>query len=120
MNLNQLIDIQKDFDSKHKGKFDWAQKINEDNLEILQYLLLCLVGEFGEVTNLVKKVLRGDLTLDEIKSELNEEITDIFIYVLKLIYQLDIDIEKEFLSKIDKNWNRFHNFEKGWNFLANE
>lgn len=112
MNLNQIIDIQKQFDSKHKGKFDWAQKIDEENIATLEYLLLCLVGEFGEATNLVKKVLRGDHSLNDIKPQLSEEIADIFIYVLKLAYQLDIDIEKQFLAKVDKNKSRFVNYEK--------
>ena len=112
MELKLLIDMQKEFDSNHKGRFDWAQKIDKENIEILEYVLLCLVGEFGEATNLVKKVLRGDHSLDDIKPELSEEITDIFIYVLKLAYQLDIDIEKQFLLKIEKNKKRFANFEK--------
>ncbi|AUG58662.1 MazG nucleotide pyrophosphohydrolase domain-containing protein [Acetivibrio saccincola] len=111
MNINQLIDIQKQFDSKHRGKFDWAQKIDDENIATLEYLLLCLVGEFGEATNLVKKVLRGDYSLNDIKPQLSEEIADIFIYVLKLAYQLDIDIEKQFLEKVDKNKRRFLNFE---------
>ncbi|NMB51368.1 MAG: nucleotide pyrophosphohydrolase [Bacteroidales bacterium] len=115
MNLNQLINIQKEFDSKHKGKFDWAQKIDEDNIEILEYLLLCLVGEFGEISNLVKKVLRGDYYLNDIRAQLSEEIADIFIYVLKLAYQLDIDIENQFLLKVDKNKNRFTHYEKSEN-----
>lgn len=112
MDLNQLIDIQKQFDLNHKGKFDWAQKIDEENIAILEYLLLCLVGEFGEATNLVKKIVRGDYNLNDIKPQLSEEIADIFIYVLKLAYQLDIDIEKQFLLKVEKNKNRFINFEK--------
>ena len=112
MNLEQLIDIQKEFDYNHKGNFEWAQKIDMDNIHVLEYLLLCIVGEFGETTNLVKKVLRGDYTLCEVKPYLSEEIADIFIYVLKLAYQLDIDLEKQFLDKVEKNKKRFTNFEK--------
>lgn len=112
MNLEQLIDIQREFDSNHRGKFEWAQKIDADNIQILEYLLLCLVGEFGETTNIVKKVLRGDSTLYDIKPHLSEEIADMFIYILKLSYQLDIDLEKEFLKKVSKNKERFINFKK--------
>jgi NTP pyrophosphatase (non-canonical NTP hydrolase) len=112
MDLNQLIDIQKEFDSKHIGKFYWAQKVDEQNIEVLGYLLLCLAGEFGETTNLVKKVMRGDYSLNDIRPQLGEEIADMFIYVLKLAYQLDIDIEKQFLAKVDKNKSRFVNYEK--------
>ncbi len=112
MNLNEIIDIQKEFDSKHKGHFDWAQKIDDNNIDILEYLLLCLIGEFGEATNLIKKVIRGDYSLCDVKPELSEEIADIFIYVIKLAYQLDIDLEKQFLEKVDKNKERFVHFEK--------
>lgn len=112
MNLNEIIDLQKKFDSKHKGRFDWDQKIDDSNIDILEYLLLCVVGELGEATNLIKKVIRGDYLLDEIKSELSEEVADIFIYVIKLAYQLDIDLEKQFLEKQGKNKERFVNFEK--------
>lgn len=112
MNLKELIDIQKTFDCNHKGNFEWAQQINSGNIEILEYLLLCLVGEFGETSNLVKKVVRGDYTLEEIKPEISEEVADIFIYILKLAYQLDIDLEEQFLTKVEKNKVRFTKFEK--------
>lgn len=120
MNLNQIIEIQKEFDSKHQGKFKWDQKIDEDNIEILQYLLLCLVGEFGETTNLVKKVVRGDYSLEDIKPQLSEELADMFIYIIKLAYQLDIDIEKEYLAKVKKNKIRFNNFERNEDDIGNE
>ena len=112
MNLKQLIDLQVEFDTSHKSKFEWNQKIDEKNIEILEFLLLCLVGELGETTNLIKKVIRGDFKLTEIKPELSEEIGDLFIYILKLSYQLDVDLEKQFLSKLEKNKMRFLNFQK--------
>lgn len=112
MNLDQLINVQKEFDSNHKGTFEWAQKIDESNIDVLEYLLLCLVGEFGETSNLIKKVIRGDCTLEGIRPQLNEEIADMFIYIIKLAYQLDIDLEQQFLDKVEKNKERFVLFEK--------
>ena len=100
MNIEDFIRYQREFDENHSSEFNWSEKITQDNIEILQYLLLCMVGEFGETSNLVKKVIRGDYKLNEIRDELSEEIIDMFIYVIKLIYQLDIDIEDIYLKKM--------------------
>ncbi|WP_425533874.1 MazG nucleotide pyrophosphohydrolase domain-containing protein [Terrisporobacter petrolearius] len=74
--------------------------------------MLCMVGEFGETSNLVKKVVRGDYKLDEVREELSEEIIDIFIYVIKLMYQLEIDVEDVYIKKMKKNEKRFMKYEK--------
>ncbi|XAM38298.1 hypothetical protein TPHSE_25820 [Terrisporobacter petrolearius] len=71
-----------------------------------------MVGEFGETSNLVKKVVRGDYKLDEVREELSEEIIDIFIYVIKLMYQLEIDVEDVYIKKMKKNEKRFMKYEK--------
>ena len=112
MDLKQLIDLQKEFDSSHKGRFEWDQKVDEENMEMLEFLLLCLIGEIGETANLVKKVIRGDFELIKIKPELSEEIADLFIYILKLSYQLDFDLEKQVLLKMEKNKKRFQRYQK--------
>ena len=75
-------------------------------------MLVSLTGELGETANIVKKIVRGDFKLDEKKDELQEEITDVFIYLLKLSYQLDIDLEKAYADKMKKNWERFSKYEK--------
>lgn len=112
MNIEDFVRYQKEFDKNHFSEFNWSEKITEDNIEILQYLLLCMVGEFGETSNLVKKVIRGDYKLNEIREELSEEVIDMFIYVIKLIYQLDIDVEEVYLKKMKKNEQRFIKYEK--------
>ncbi len=112
MIIEQFIEKQKEFDSKHKSKFSWDKKITDDNIENLQYLLLCMIGEFGEASNLVKKVVRGDCKLADIRDDLSDEIIDIFIYVIKLVYQLDINLEEKYNEKMNKNKIRFAKHEK--------
>ncbi|WP_019229253.1 hypothetical protein [Sedimentibacter sp. B4] len=112
MTIEQIIEMQKKFDSEHAGKFSWDKKITDENIENLEYLLLCMIGEFGESSNLVKKVIRGDCNLNEIRENLSEEIIDIFIYVIKLIYQLDINLEEKYIEKLNKNKLRFTKYEK--------
>jgi NTP pyrophosphatase (non-canonical NTP hydrolase) len=112
MTLQELIELQKQFDSEHRSKFDWSLHIDDSNLDILEFLMIALTGEVGEAANIVKKIVRGDYTLNDNKSELAEEITDIFIYTLKLAYQMDIDLEKEYMKKLEKNQERFKRYDK--------
>lgn len=111
MTLAEIIDCQKNFDKKHVSTFDWDQPITQDNIGMLKYLLLCMVGELGETTNIVKKILRGDCKLDDVKEDLSEEIVDMFIYVVKLSYQLGFDLEEGYMNKLAKNKIRFARYE---------
>jgi len=112
MNLKEIIHLQAQFDKSHKLNFAWDQTITQDNLEILQFLTIALIGEAGEFSNVVKKIIRGDRLLNESFDEISSEIADIFIYTLKLCYQLDIDLEQAFLKKLKENEIRFKKFEK--------
>lgn len=111
MNLSDIIECQKKFDSSHKSAFKWDQPIDENNLEVLKYLLLCMTGELGETTNIVKKVLRGDCVLEDVKEDLSEEIVDMFIYIIKLSYQLGFNLEDQYFKKLKKNKIRFSKYE---------
>jgi NTP pyrophosphatase (non-canonical NTP hydrolase) len=112
VNIEQLIKKQREFDSAHNGNFNWDEEINDENIELLEYLLICMVGEFGEISNVIKKVVRGDYKLEEVKEHLSEEVIDILIYVIKLAYQLNIDIEQTYEKKMEKNKLRFRKYEK--------
>lgn len=112
MTLQELLDLQKEFDSRHEGNFKWNVKVTDSNIEMLEFLLVSLTGELGETANIVKKIVRGDFKLEEKKDELGEEIVDIFAYLLKISYQLDIDLEDLYIEKMKKNQERFLKYEK--------
>ena len=84
MELVKIIELQKKFDGEHKGRFNWDQSIDGENVQILEYLLIGLMGEVGELANIVKKIDRGDLNFENCQESISEELIDIFIYVLKL------------------------------------
>lgn len=111
MTLNELIEYQKRFDSNHSGKFDWDTKISDENIEMLEFLLLSITGELGETANIVKKIVRGDFCLAKKKTEISEELADILAYLLKLSYQLDIDLERAYFNKMNRNEERFKHYE---------
>jgi NTP pyrophosphatase (non-canonical NTP hydrolase) len=107
--LDQIKEIQKQFDLSHKvGSKQFYVKIDEKNIHELEHLAVCLAGEFGEFCNILKKTCRGDITLAEAKPSLSEELADTFIYLIKISNQFGIDLESEFLKKIEKNKSRFH------------
>lgn len=112
MDLKEIVKLQQEFDAKHKTNFNWDESISEENLQLLGYLTLSIFGEVGEMANIVKKILRGDADYELSKPRLNDELADIFIYVLKLSYQMDIDLEEIFLKKLEINKSRFKSFEK--------
>lgn len=107
MDIKTFLKKQEDFDNQFECLKHWNEKISDSNLDVLNFLLLSVSGEIGEASNIAKKIIRGDFALKDKIDALNEEITDAFIYIIKLINQLDIDIEKEFNSKMQKNAIKF-------------
>lgn len=107
----ELIEQQKEFDSAHKSRIKWDEKVTDKNIELLEFLIISLVGEIGEAANIVKKIHRGDFLLKDVKDKLSEEVIDILIYILKISYQLDLDIEKKYEEKMNRNKKRFKNYE---------
>ena len=49
-------------------------------------------GELGELNNIVKKVKRGDFTLDEARAEIAREMADVIIYLDLMAAQARIDL----------------------------
>jgi NTP pyrophosphatase (non-canonical NTP hydrolase) len=76
-----------------------------------------LAGELGEVANIVKKIDRGDFTIEQAMDEefmkskgyttLHNEVADVFIYLLNIVGLLDFDLMAEFLKKRDFNIARW-------------
>lgn len=61
-----------------------------------------LVGEVGEAANLLKKVDRGDFTLESVRSEIAKELADIQCYLDILAYKLDVDLGDATVSKFNE------------------
>jgi len=110
--INDLKKIQKEFDFDHHADIPFYEEINDDNIDSLEHLLVCIMGELGEFSNIVKKIKRGDFKLSDKTNELTDELADIFIYLLKISNQMDIDLEKSFFDKLEKNKKRFKHYKK--------
>ena len=60
-----------------------------------------LTGELGEAANIIKKIERGDLTLDDVRTDLAKEFADIQVYLDILAYQAGVDLGEATIEK----WN---------------
>lgn len=94
--------------------------------EDLRHMALGLAGEVGEVLNWVKKVDRGDFTLDSeqaydtakgygpdgpyyltVRDLIAEEVTDVLIYVLNMYKALGVLPDQALEEKTEHNRKRF-------------
>lgn len=64
--------------------------------------LQAVLGELGEYANLRKKVERGDLTIEEARPMLADELADVATYLDILAMQLDVDLGQAVASKFNR------------------
>lgn len=64
--------------------------------------LQALVGEVGEYANLMKKVERGDITFEEAKNSIEDELADIQTYLDLLALRLNIDLGVATVKKFNE------------------
>ena len=59
-------------------------------------------GELGEAANLIKKIERGDFTLDEAREELGKELADVLTYLDLLALRAGIDLGAAYRAKFNE------------------
>jgi NTP pyrophosphatase (non-canonical NTP hydrolase) len=64
--------------------------------------ICAITGELGEAANIVKKVRRGDLTIDEARPMLAKEFADVATYLDIAALQCNIDLGDAIASKFNE------------------
>lgn len=77
--------------SEHDGS-DWT----------LGDWVCALAGEVGEAANIIKKITRGDIDLDEARDALGREFADVVTYLDLLAYQCGINLAQYTISKFNE------------------
>lgn len=113
--IKDIVKFQKEFDEKHG--WIWDSENPDKRMNMLKYGALALSGEVGEFANLVKKVWRqldhdGMKPDEEILKKMKEELVDVFIYIITLSENLNMNLEKDYFEKMKFNEERFKKFEK--------
>jgi NTP pyrophosphatase (non-canonical NTP hydrolase) len=112
--MDDVVKLQKDFDKRHGLDRLHSQEDRDRNIE---YLVIAMLGELGDIANQLKKAMRESRMLgkkipDEAYENIKEEVIDLFIYLLKLSFLLGVDLKKEHMKKIMKNEDRFKIYRK--------
>ena len=61
-----------------------------------------LAGEVGELSNLLKKVRRGDMTLDEARVAIGKELADVQCYLSILAWRAGVNLGDATISKFNE------------------
>lgn len=119
MELKELIAIQNKFDEEH----GWLPKgqTGEALLSEIRKDLVGLFGEIGEFSNLIKKISLEtdriqddalcDALLEKNHQDLELEVVDSLIYLIRIATHLNMDIEKQYSEKLEYNRKKYRHFE---------
>ncbi|MCR2048678.1 DUF550 domain-containing protein [Acetatifactor muris] len=103
--INEMLDMQKSLQDKYKGKWE---KLSP---EAGKHKLLWMIGEIGEVIDIVKK--HGDIEASndvELRKDLVEEMADVLMYYndVMLCYGISADeLKQAYTAKFEKNMTRW-------------
>lgn len=61
-----------------------------------------VLGELGEAANLIKKIERGDITLDEARDALGKEFADVVTYLDILAFRAGVDLGRATMDKFNE------------------
>lgn len=103
--VNNMLEMQRALQEKYKNKWE------EISPEAGKHKLLWLLGEIGEVIDIIKK--NGDTKSvedKELREHLVEEMADVLMYYndVLLCYRISVDELKEvYTAKFEKNMKRW-------------
>lgn len=107
MTIKDVCIYQERVDQCYPPEFSFVPGETISVEESIEHLLVCTLGELGELANLLKKVRRGDFAYNDKKNDLTDELSDVFIYVIKIANAMEIDLEDAYIVKMKKNETRF-------------
>jgi len=105
LNIKQLFEIQRDFDRKMGWNTYENCQTPEDVLNFMQYFVLVMVEELGEIARARKEFLRDKQKFDV--QALRHELIDLFVYLMQSCMALNMNLEEEYKKKIKTFEKRF-------------
>lgn len=61
-----------------------------------------VTGELGELANLIKKIERGDMSLEEARQEVSDELADVVTYLDILAFRCGVDLGDATIDKFNR------------------
>lgn len=84
------------------SKGDFAHEKSDGSDWSLNDWMTAVTGEVGEAANILKKVRRGDLDINEARYSLKKEFADILIYLDIIAFQAGIELEEAVVEKFNE------------------
>ena len=103
--VNEMKEMQRTLQEKYKDKWEGISP------EVGKNKLLWMVGEIGEVIDIVKK--HGDLKAgnnEDVRKDLIEELSDVLMYYNDILLCYDIsseELKSAYIEKFEKNMKRW-------------
>jgi NTP pyrophosphatase (non-canonical NTP hydrolase) len=84
------------------GKGELAHSVPDGSDWSLGEWSNAVLGELGEAANLIKKIQRGDTTLEEARAALAKEFADVITYMDLLAFRAGVDLGEATTSKFNE------------------
>ena len=103
--INEMLTMQKQLQDKYKDKWEAISP------EAGKHKLLWMIGEIGEVIDIIKK--NGDTNTvedKELRKQLVEEMADVLMYYNDVLLSYNIsedELKEAYISKFEKNMKRW-------------
>ena len=105
LTVNDMLEMQRKLQEKYKNKWEPICP------EVGQNKLLWMIGEIGEVADIIKKNGYDDAISDpELREHLIEEMADVLMYYhdVMLCYGITSDeLREAYIKKFERNMNRW-------------
>lgn len=105
LELRQIFEIQRNFDRQRGWNIYENCKTPEEIADFVEHFVVVMIEELGELSRARKQLLRDKQGLD--MNALRHELVDIFVYFMQACMAVNMDLEKEFLSKKKLDESRF-------------
>ena len=105
--MKKMMAYQKEFDKQHG--WNWSEsKDGQEKLRFLQYGVIAITGEIGELANNLKKMMRehsslGKLPESEDYEKMREEIIDSWHYLINLSMAAGMNADDVFVIFLQKH-----------------
>lgn len=105
MDLKDVSEVQRNFDRKRGWNRYEKCETPAEIINFMEHFVLVMVEELGEVSRIRKQFLRDKKGFNA--KALKHEMVDLFVYLLQACMALDMNLEQEYLQKMQESERRF-------------
>ena len=105
MELKEIFEVQRNFDRRMGWNRYEKCETPEEIFDFMKHYILVTVEELGEICRIRKEIERDKQVFDA--KALKHELVDVFVYLIQACMAVNMDLEKEYLTKMKQLKERF-------------